>query len=435
MIQLTAISLWSVLVRWSTRRTLSLEWKNFFGHLVLTVCQTHCHVPLPFLNRLISIVNDSMTHESRRFGNEDDKQQGIFLTPTALRSHHMEASFCLTHQKSTFHLRGSVGKWRFRRVRRIREISFFSSTSCGDAAFLSGTARGGFRGTHVAGASCSHAVADKAPLPGARRVGCFEWSWSFDIPKIWSSAQDCIEYHCSKVYTRYLMNFLTLWHVIPGINFIQFHRYLSLNHKLWPLQALHRTACAAAATATAAAAAVPAVWPARRRTKVAGGPALLEALQRDGFVRVELSGHEEQILEKAAQRGWGDSFWIVWIVWIGWVDGCGWCLSLKKHENRKTTIYLAGWRWDFWNEEPGQWVLSSGLFWSPGKYEAFQCHQLSSSNVWKEHLKAESHHRLQPSPTARHWQPSQSRRVFDIHLCQVHRSTHGVARCLVAWIC
>eukprot|EP00434_Breviolum_minutum_P001679 symbB.v1.2.001486.t1/scaffold48.1/size388161/19 len=62
-------------------------------------------------------------------------------------------------------------------------------------------------------------------------------------------------------------------------------------------QVLRRTA--AAATATAAAAAVPAVWPARRRTKVAGGPALLEALQRDGFVRVELSGHEEQILEKA----------------------------------------------------------------------------------------------------------------------------------------
>lgn len=75
---------------------------------------------------------------------------------------------------------------------------------------------------------------------------------------------------------------------------------VSLNHKLWHLQALHRNA--AAATATAAAAAVPAVWPARRRTKVAGGPALLEALQRDGFVRVELSSHEEQILEKAAQR-------------------------------------------------------------------------------------------------------------------------------------
>ena len=50
MIQLTAISLWSVLVRWSTRRTFSLEWKNFFGHLVLTVCQTHCHVPTPYLS-------------------------------------------------------------------------------------------------------------------------------------------------------------------------------------------------------------------------------------------------------------------------------------------------------------------------------------------------------------------------------------------------
>ena len=50
-----------------------------------------CANPLPFLNRLISIVNDSMTHEIRRFGNEDEKQQGIFLTPTALRSHHMEA--------------------------------------------------------------------------------------------------------------------------------------------------------------------------------------------------------------------------------------------------------------------------------------------------------------------------------------------------------
>lgn len=95
---------------------------------------------------------------------------------------------------------------------------------------------------------------------------------------------------------------------------------VSLNHKLWHLQALHRNAAAATATAAAAA-----VRPARRRTKVAGGPALLEALQRDGFVRVELSSHEEQILEKAAQREWGDLFWIVW---IGWVDGYG----------------LAGWR-------------------------------------------------------------------------------------------
>jgi len=69
-----------------------------------------CANPLPFLNRLISIVNDSMTHDIRRFGHEDEKQQGIFLTPTALRSHHMEASFCLTHQKSTFQLRDSVGK-------------------------------------------------------------------------------------------------------------------------------------------------------------------------------------------------------------------------------------------------------------------------------------------------------------------------------------
>lgn len=62
MIQLTAISLWSVLVRWSTRRTLSLEWKNVFGHLVLTICQTHCHVPTPYLSwtawfRLL--INDS----------------------------------------------------------------------------------------------------------------------------------------------------------------------------------------------------------------------------------------------------------------------------------------------------------------------------------------------------------------------------------------
>ena len=118
------------------------------------------------------------------------------------------------------------------------------------------------------------------------------------------------------------IDFIQLWLLWHYYDIYQF-RYLSLNHKLWHLQALHRTA--AAATATAAAAAVPAVWPARRRTKVAGGPALLEALQRDGFVRVELSGHEEQILEKAAQREWGDLFWIVW---IGWVDGYG----------------LAGWR-------------------------------------------------------------------------------------------
>lgn len=74
---------------------------------------------------------------------------------------------------------------------------------------------------------------------------------------------------------------------------------------------------------------------------MAGGPALLEALQRDGFIRVELSGHEEQILEKAAQRGWGGNlFWR--IGWIDWVDGYGGCLSLKKHENRKIIDYILG---------------------------------------------------------------------------------------------
>ena len=93
----------------------------------------------------------------------------------------MEDSFCLTHPPEiTLAFLWFSGKMKIPLGSNSRGDSC-SSNSCGDAAFLSGAARGGFRGTHVAGASCSHAVADKAPVPGAGRIkiGCFKEPFDF----------------------------------------------------------------------------------------------------------------------------------------------------------------------------------------------------------------------------------------------------------------
>ena len=44
-----------------------------------------------------------------------------------------------------------------------------------------------------------------------------------------------------------------------------------------------------------------ATWPLAQRRKVQGGPALLQALQGDGFVSVEISAAEKKILGKALE--------------------------------------------------------------------------------------------------------------------------------------